>query len=773
MPVKPQVPQFIGARIKRREDPALITGKGKFVADIQLEGALTMKVVRSPHAHARINSINKEEAEAMAGVVAILTGSDINPHLHRPLPMARAEGEAFSEAKNPERYPLATGKVRCVGDPVAVVVAESAYIAADAADAIFVDYDPLPVVVDPETAMAAGAPVIHEEWDNNIAFRWGRSNGGVDAAFAAADVTVELRLANQRVIGNAMEPRAVLASYDAEAEAFTVWVTTQAPHGARDNLAETFDVPKEKVRVIAPEVGGGFGVKGNHYPEEVLVPFLARHLGRPIQWVATRTEDSLATYHGRGQIDIIRLAADRSGKVSAADLQIIQDCGAYYTVVSAALPSITAMMMTGVYAIPHTRATGVGVFTNKHPAEPYRGAGRPEAAYLIERAMDKLARQLDMDPVELRRRNFIPPQEFPYKSPTGVTYDSGEYARALDKALELADYRALRAEQTRRRQLGGKLMGIGLACYVEICGFGPWEAGGVTMDAQGKVTILSGTSPQGQGHQTTWSQIAANVLQISMQDVTVKHGDTAVVPRGIGTFGSRSTVVGGSAVLQNSEKVRDQALRVAAHLIEAAEEDMVLTDGRFHVRGAPEPSLGWPEVAQAAYDQRLPDSLPDSLSSDDDFTTSDTTFPFGVHICVVEIDPDSGETKIIRYVTVDDCGRVINPMIVEGQVHGGIAQGVGQALFERTVYDELGNLVTCTLIDYALPRAADLPAYETNRTETPSPFNPLGVKGIGEAATIGASPTVVSAVVDALSYLGIEHIDMPLYPERLWQALQQ
>jgi carbon-monoxide dehydrogenase large subunit len=743
------------------------------VADFQLEGTLYMKVVRSPYAHARIVSIDKEDAEAMDGVAAVFTAADINPHLHKPLPMARAEGQAYSEAKNPDRYPLASSKVRCVGEAVAVVLAESSYIAADAADAVFVDYDPLPVVTDPEEAMKAGAPVVHETWGDNIAYRWSNSGGDVDAAFADAEVKVELRLENQRVVGNAMEPRAVLARYDQDDGAFTVWVTTQSPHAARDNLAETFDVPKEKVRVIAPEVGGGFGVKANHYGEEILVPYLARRLGRPVQWVATRSEDYLATYHGRGQIDIIRLAASQEGKVSAADLQIILDCGAYYTVVSAALPSITAMMMSGVYAIPHTRAAGIGVFTNKHPVEPYRGAGRPEAAYLIERAMDKLARQLDMDPVELRRRNFISPQAFPYKSPTGVTYDSGEYARALDSALELADYRSLRAEQTRQRQKGGKLMGIGLACYVEICVFGPWEAGGVTVDDKGKVTILTGTSPHGQGHQTSWSQIAANVLQLPLQDITVKHGDTAVVPRGIGTFGSRSAAVGGSAVLQNSETVRDQALRIAAHLIEAAVEDMTLTDGRFHVRGAPEPSLGWSEIAQAAYGQALPDSLPDELSSDEDFKTDDTTYPFGVHICVVEIDPENGQTEIVRYLTVDDCGRVINPMIVEGQVHGGIAQGIGQALLERAVYDESGNLLTGTLIDYAVPRATDLPSYETNRTETPSPFNPLGVKGIGEAATIGATPTVVSAVVDALSHLGVDHIDMPLHPERIWRLLQQ
>jgi carbon-monoxide dehydrogenase large subunit len=771
MPEKLPIPQFLGVRVKRREDPDLITGQGKYVADLQLEDTLHMKVVRSPYAHARITRIETDEAEAMAGVVAVLIGADLMPHLHRPLPMGRAQGSAFTEARNPERYPLATDKVRCVGEAVAVVVAETPYLAADTVDMVHVDYDPLPVVVEPEQALTAGAPILHEDWPNNVAYRWSKSSGDVDAAFSAAEVQVELRLVNQRVISNAIEPRAVLAQYDADTEAFTVWTTTQTPFSVRDNLAATLDVPVEKVRVIAPVVGGGFGAKVNKYGEEVMAPFLSRQLGRPVKWVATRAEDYLATHHGRGQIDTIRLAADRDGRVSAADLQIILDCGAYYTVLTPAIPGITTAMMSGAYAIPNIRSQGIGVFTNKHSADPYRGAGRPEAAYLIERAMDVLAQRLDMDPAELRRRNFIPPESFPYKSPTGATYDSGEYARAMDKALALADYPSLRAEQARRRKKGGKLMGIGLACYVENCGGGPWEAGGVSMDAEGKVIVLSGTSPQGQGHETTWAQIAASELQIPMEDITVKHSDTAVVSRGIGTFGSRSTSVGGSAVQQNAQTVREQATRVAAHLIEAAAEDMVLSGGRFHVVGAPESSLSWQEVAQATYHQTLSDPLPDSLSADEDFVTEDTTYPFGTHICVVEIDPENGEIEIIRYLTVDDCGRVINPMIVEGQVHGGITQGVGQALFERAVYDELGNLLTGTLMDSAIARADMMPLYETNQTETPSPVNPLGVKGIGEAATIGATPTVVNAVVDALSHLGIEHLDMPLFAERVWQVL--
>jgi carbon-monoxide dehydrogenase large subunit len=414
----------------------------------------------------------------------------------------------------------------------------------------------------------------------------------------------------------------------------------------------------------------------------------------------------------------------------------------------------------------------VGVFTNKVPTEPYRGAGRPEAAYMIERAMDYLADELGLDPTEVRRRNFIPPDKFPYSAPINAVYDSGEYARNLDRALELADYQSLRAEQTRRRQSGGKLLGIGLACYVEVCGFGPWEAGTVTVDQAGQVTILTGTSPHGQGHETTWAQIAADVLQIPIEDIVVKHGDTAVVPQGIGTFGSRSAPVGGSAVWDNSETVREKARKLAAHMLEAAVEDVDLVDGRFQVRGVPEPALSWSQIAQAATADATPAELRGELTANELFTPKGDTYPFGTHICVVEIDPENGQLQIIRYLTVDDCGRVINPLVVEGQVHGGITQGLGQALFEGVVYDESGNLISGSLMDYALPKAHFLPSYETNRTETPSPLNPMGVKGIGEAATIGSTPTVVNAVVDALSHLGVRHLDMPLTPEKIWQALR-
>ncbi len=768
------IPQFMGVHVRRREDPALITGKGQYTADIQLEGALSVAFVRSPYAHAKILSIDSSDAVAMEGVVAVLTGADINPQLKGTVPSGMPVSDPpYSEGKWPSRYPLATGKVLFVGEPVAVVVATDPYTAVDALEAIFVDYDPLPAVIDPEDALAEDAPLLHEDLDNNLAFRWGPiGDENISAIFDEAAHTIELRIENQRLIANAMEPRAAQASYDADAASFTVWSTTQAPHTLRDTLAGILDVAPDQVRAIAPEVGGGFGIKAPVYNEEILVTYLARHLGQPMKWVATRSEDYLATYQGRGQTDIIRLAADEDGRILAADLEIIYDCGAYYSGIAPLIPTLTVLMMVGVYAIPTVRAEITAAFTNKQSADPYRGAGRPEAAYMIERAIDALADETGIDPAELRRRNYIAPEAFPYTTPTHAAYDSGEYARGLDMALELVDYKKLRQEQEKGRKKGDKLMGIGLATYVEVCGFGPWEMGSVFMGDDAKVTVLTGTSPQGQGHQTTWAQIAADTLQIPMEDVDVKHGDTSVVPRGIGTFGSRSTAVGGSAVQSNSETIREKAKQIAAHVLEAAEADVTLKDGRFQVVGVPERTLTWQDVAKAASEENLPAALQGGLQSDTDFEPKGNLYPFGTHVAVVMIDPETGSVELTRYLTVDDCGRVINPLLVEGQVHGGIAQGIGQALYEGVHYDDIGNLLTGSMLDYAVPRIDNLPHYETNRTETPSPLNAMGVKGIGEAATIGSTPAVVNAVVDALSHLVVRHVDMPLTPEKIWQVLQ-
>jgi carbon-monoxide dehydrogenase large subunit len=760
----------MGVRIKRREDPALITGAGQYTADIKLDGTLYMALARSPYAHAKILDIDTSEAKAMAGVVAVLTGADINPNLSGTVPSGMPIGNPpYSEGKVPTRHVLSTDKVRFMGEPVAVVVAKDPYTAVDALETIFVDYDPLDVVTSPEAALADGAPLIHDG-DSNLAFRWGPIGPDVSETFANAAHTIELRIENQRVIANAMEPRAALASYDGSTDSFTIWSTTQSPHGARDTLAGILGTEPDKVRVIAPEVGGGFGIKAPVYTEEIIAAYLTRHLGQPVKWVATRSEDYVSTYHGRGQTDIIRLAADADGRILAADLQIIYDAGAYFSAIAPLIPTLTVLMMVGVYAIPTVRAEITAAFTNRHPADPYRGAGRPEAAFMIERAVDALAQEMGLDAAEIRRRNYIAPDAFPYTTPTQAVYDSGEYARGLEKALELIDYDKLRKEQAKRRQNGGKLMGIGLATYVEVCGFGPWEMGSVYMDEQAKVTILTGTSPHGQGHETAWAQIAADTLQIPIEDIVVKHGDTAVVPRGIGTFGSRSTVVGGSSVRNNSESVRNKAQQIAAHLLEAAEADVTLVDGRFQVVGVPERTLSWQDVAAAQND--VPEELKGGLEADTDFAPEGNVYPFGTHVAVVEVDPDTGATEIIRYLTVDDCGRVINPLLVEGQVHGGIAQGIGQALYEAAIYDDMGNLISGSMLDYAVPRINSFPHYETNRTETPSPINPLGVKGIGEAATIGSTPTIVNAVVDALSHLGVRHVDMPLTAEKIWQVLQ-
>ncbi|HXV62233.1 MAG TPA: xanthine dehydrogenase family protein molybdopterin-binding subunit [Vicinamibacteria bacterium] len=762
-------PRLIGAHVRRREDPSLVKGEGRYVADIPLEGALTMAFVRSPYPHARVLSVDSRNAVGRKGVVAVFTAADVNPHLQAPLPvLTEPDCGRYHELYVPDRFPLATDRARHVGDPVAVLLAEDPYLAADAVEAVEVRYEPLGAVATPEAALAAGAPVLHDALGTNRAFVWSLEGGDVKGAFQRAARTVTLEAHIQRLVPNAMEPRAVAATYEHE-RGITLWSSTQFPHMLRDFLAGILGIEKEEIHVIAPEVGGGFGAKCNVYAEEVLAPFLARRVGRAVRWTATRTEDYLATSHGRDQSAVLKLAADTTGRVTGADLRLTMDCGAYYSRVTPIIPALTGAMMVGVYDIRNVRAEAVGVFTNKVVSEPYRGAGRPEAAYFIERAMDLLAGELDMDPSELRRRNFISKDEFPHEVATGITYDSGDYERSLDEALKRIDYARLRSEQIIRRREGGRLIGIGLACYVEICGFGPWEFGGVRVDEDGRVTVLTGTSPHGQGHETSWAQIAAETLQVDWESIVVVHGDTRVVPRGIGTFGSRSAPVGGAAVLVSSERVRDGAKEIAADLLEASPDDMTLEEGRFFVTGVPGRSLSWEDVARHAHSS---ESLAAKLRSETTLTPRGETFPFGTHAAVVSVDPETGEVAIERYVSVDDCGRVINPLLVEGQIHGGIAQGIGQALFESACYDEQGSLVTGSLLEYALPRAENLPSYETNRTETPTPLNALGAKGVGEAATIGSTPAVVSAVVDALYHLGVRHIDTPITPEKIWKRLR-
>jgi carbon-monoxide dehydrogenase large subunit len=761
------VAQFIGARVKRREDPALITGQGRFVADIPLESAATMAFVRSPYAHANVGRIDVRKALALPGVITVFTAEDLESQFVKPFSYAKStDGGALEALFEMVRFPLATDRVRHVGDPVAVVIADNPYVAADAVDAVVVDWAPLPVVTDPEAALDEGAPLVHEACPRNRGFEWRLDGGDIDDAMNRADRVVELRAVIQRLIPNAMEPRAVAATYDG-AEGFTLWSSTQIPHGLRDAVAKMTGIAVERLRVIAPEVGGGFGAKANVYGEDIIAILLARHLRRSIRWVASRSEDYLTTSHGRGQISVLRLGATSDGRILGADLSITMDCGAYFTGATPVIPGLTGIMISGVYDIPNVRVRAVGALTNKVWSEPYRGAGRPEAAYLIERAMDKLADELDLDPVEIRRRNFIAPEKFPFKTATGITYDSGEYSAALDELLEHVDYKALREEQLRRRDSGGKLLGIGIATYVEICGFGPWEHSTVRVAADGNVTVLTGTSPHGQGHATSWAQIAADTLQVPLESVEVIHGDTGIVPKGIGTFGSRSAPVGGSAVFESAETVREGAKAIAAHLLEVAAADVRLEEGAFHVVGMRSRSVSWGDVAAAGHSEELPEELRGRLNKALEFSPAGDTYPFGAHACVLEIDPDTGEIAIVRFVTVDDCGNVINPLLVQGQVHGGIAQGIGQALWEGAVYDDSGNLVTGNLMEYAVPRADLLPSYENHRTETPSPLNALGVKGIGEAATIGSTPAVVNAAVDALSHLGVRHIDTPLTPEKI------
>ena len=767
------LPKFMGTKVKRREDPALMTGQGKFVADIQLPRTLHMAYSRSPYAHARVGEIDAAEARALPGVVAVLTGGDLNHYFAQTLKAGvPITIEPFSDGKMAERCPLATDKVHYFGEPVALVLAEDMYTAQDAVDLIFVDYDPLEAVVNPDQALADDAPVIHEQWASNLAFRWGPVGGDVDAIFASAAHTVTLQLHNQRVLPSAMEPRAVLAEYDAADDSFTIWATTQGPHGLRDGIAAGLGYPADKVRVIAPEVGGGFGVKGGLHDDELLVPLLAKLYNRPVKWSASRSEDYLATSHGRDQHELIALAADAEGKILAASLQITQDVGAFYGTIAPVIPAITVSMMTGVYDIPVIRAEAKGVFTNKHPSEPYRGAGRPDAAFLIERAVDALADEMALDPAEVRRRNFIAADKFPYKTAAQTIYDSGNYLPNLEKALALSDYAGWRERQRLAAAGSDRLIGIGLATYVEVCGPGPFESGGVFMDEEARVTIKTGSSPHGQGHETTWAQIAADQLQIPMEDIVVLHGDTAVIPRGIGTFGSRSTALAGSAVMQNAQSVLEKAKEIAGHLLEASPLDITVVDGQFQVVGVPEKALNWSEVAAAALSPDLPESLGGGLHADTDFVPEERLFPFGTHVAIIAIDKETGDIEILRYVTVDDCGVAINPLLVEGQIHGGLAQGLGQALWEEARYDEMGTLVTGSTLDYTIPRADSFPHFETHRTVTPTPLNPLGAKGVGEAATIGSMPTMVNAVVDALARYGVRHIDMPLSREKIWRLIQ-
>jgi aerobic carbon-monoxide dehydrogenase large subunit len=765
------VSKLVGARVKRREDPRLIRGLGQYVDDVNLPNTLHVAILRSPCAHAKIKNLDAEAARQLRGVIAVVTGSEIKDQVGT-LPVSGGN----ETLRVPKHYVLAVDKVCYVGEGVAAVVAEDRYTARDALDLIQVEYEPLPVVIDPEKALAPGGPVIHSEWPDNVAFRSEQKQGNLTKAFKEADKVVRQRLVHQRLAPIAVEPRGVVAHYLSSDKELTVWSSTQIPHMLRTNLAQMLKLPENEVRVIAPEVGGGFGSKLNVYAEEGLLGYLALKLNRPVKWIEGRRENIQVTIHGRGQVGEVEAAVKKDGTILGLRYKVIADIGAYHQLNTPAIPPFTGLMLSGGYKIPAISMELTAVFTNKMSTDAYRGAGRPEATYVIERMVDRIAQELKIDPVKVRRKNFPKPAEFPFKTATGLVYDSGNYELALSKALRLAGYEKLRRDQKRLRNQG-RYLGIGLSTYVEICAMGPkgmWEYGKVEVEPNGKVKVLSGSSPHGQGQETSFAQIVADELGVELDDITVVHGDTATVPKGIGTFGSRATAVGGTAIYQSAQKVKEKAREIASHLLEVDPDDLNFAEGRFSVKGVPKQGLTIQQLAQSAQvAKNLPKGMEPGLTADSQFEPSNFTFPFGTHICVVEVDPQTGKIEIKKYVAVDDCGKVINPLLVDGQIQGGIVQGMGQALFEEVIYDENGQLLTSSLMNYALPRGANLPRLNLTRTETPTPVNPLGIKGIGEAGTIGSTPAVVNAVVDALAPFGVTNIDMPLTPQKIWSMCQE
>ncbi len=775
------VTSLVGASVKRREDPRMITGTGQYVDDVKLVNMAYMAVLRSPHGHARIRDIRTDAARRALGVLAVLTGSDLKDRLGL-VPVAAQ----LPDMKVPKHYALAVDKVRFVGEPVAAVVAESRYAASDALSLIEVDYEPLPAVIDIEKAVQADAPVLHEELageknetgDANVAYRWSLAGGNVEQAFADADVTVSQRMVNQRLAPVPMETRTVAASFQRGADELTVWSSTQIPHLLKTQLALMLNLPEQRVRVISPDVGGGFGCKLNVYAEEALAALLAMQLGRPVNWVEQRSEGMQGTIHGRDHVAYVEAAAKRDGTITALRYRVYADLGAYHQLLTPAIPTLTGLMLPGPYKIPNVAIEVIAVFTNKMATDAYRGAGRPEATYYLERVVDIVAAELKMDPAEVRRKNLIGADQFPFTTATGLAYDSGDYEPALQKALDTVGYQQLREEQRRMAQSGTKRLGVGLSTYVEVCGMGPsaampaggWESSTVRVEPTGSVTVLTGAHPHGQGEETTFAQIVGDRLGVPMDDIRVVHGDTSTVQYGLGIFGSRGLAVGGSAVARATDRVKEKALKIAAHVLEASIDDLTYESGTITVKGAPDRKMTIQEATTIAYlAAKLPPEIEPGMEGVAFFEPPNFVFPFGTHIAVVEVDTETGKVKLRRYVGVDDCGRVINPMIVDGQLHGGLAQGIAQALLEEVIYDENGQLVTGTLNDYAIPKAGDFPMFEMSRTVTPSPVNPLGVKGIGEAATIGSTPAIVNAVCDAL---GMKHIDMPLRAERVWRAAQ-
>ena len=775
---------FVGKAVKRREDPRFITGQGNYVDDMTLHGMTYAAMVRSPHAHAKIRSINAEEAEAHPGVVAVITGQDLLDAGINPIPT----GWLLEDIHLPERRAVAAETVRFVGDIVAVVVAEDRYAAEDAAGLVRVDYEVLPAVADAVKALKEGATTVHEGAKGNVCFDWSIGDkGATDAAFEGAAKVVSLDFRNQRLIPNALEPRASLAQYNRGTQEYTLYTTSQNPHVHRLMLAAfVLNIPENRLRVVSPDVGGGFGSKIFQYPEEVVVLYAAKRLNRPVKWTASRSESFLTDSHGRDHATHAEMAVDEGGRVVGLRVKTAANLGAYLTTFAPAVPTyLYGTLLSGQYKIPTIYCEVTGVFTNTTPVDAYRGAGRPEATFVIERMMSHAAQELGEDPAEFRRKNFIGPDEFPYQTPVALSYDSGNYEPALDKALEMLGYKNLRQEQVEARKKG-RYLGIGLSCYIEACGLAPskivgslgaqagqWESSLVRVAPTGKVEVFTGSHSHGQGHETAFSQIVADELGVPMEDIEIVHGDTGKMPFGWGTYGSRSAAVGGSAVVTAVRKVKNKARKIAAHLLEAREDDLEAVSGAFQVKGSPDKSVSFTDISlQAHLCHNYPEDLEPGLEESAFYDPSNFVYPFGTHIAVVELLPETGEIKLLRYVAVDDCGPLINPLIAEGQVHGGIAQGVGQALLEGAIYDDNGQLLSGSYMDYVMPRADHLPSFELGHTVTPSPHNPLGVKGIGEAGTIASTAAAANAVLDALLPFGITQLDMPFTSQRVWRALQ-
>ena len=776
------VERVLGKSIKRREDPRFITGRGTYVDDVKLPGTTWAAFVRSPHAHARIKKIDTAAALKHPGVVAIFTGKDMTGVNSLPC------GWLLPELKVPPHMPLASDAARCVGDPVAIVIAESHDAAEDAAEKVKVTWEVLPAVSATDKATAKGSTQIHEVAPSNTAFTWQIGDAAaVETAFRGAARVVKKKIVNQRLVANPMEPRACLASYDRATGDLTLWVTSQNPHVHRLLMcAFVLGIPEHKVRVIAPDVGGAFGSKIFLYNEETICSWATKQIKRPVRWTSSRREAFLTDAHGRDHVTEAEMAFDAQGKIVGLRVKTIANMGAYLSTFAPAVPTyLYATLLNGVYTIPAIHAHVTGVFTNTTPVDAYRGAGRPEAAYLLERMIDAGAAALKLDPADIRKKNFIPKFENGFQTQVALNYDSGNYAAAFDKLLGMLDYKKFRSEQQAARKQG-RLLGLGFSTYIEACSIAPskvvgslgaqaglYESGKVRVHPTGGITVYTGSHSHGQGHETTFSQLVADELGVPMESVEIVHGDTGAIPFGMGTYGSRSGSVGGTALLMSLQKIKEKGKKIAAHLLEASPSDIEYTNGQFQVKGFPGKAVPFGQVALTAYvPHNYPAGLEPGLEETSFYDPSNFCFPFGAHACVVEIDRDTGQVKIVRYLAVDDVGNVMNPMIVDGMVHGGIAQGVGQALCEGAVYDD-GQLVTGSMMDYALPKADMLPMYDTDRTVTPTLVNPLGVKGAGETGTIAATPAVMNAVVDALAPLGVDHIEtMPLTAGRVWTIMQ-